>query len=102
MGRWWIVLLLVWACRSDPPAQTIEEPSQGEQEARIVRESFRRVLADFHGDVIAGRIESAYARLAPMLRERLPLDRFTAMRTHPFFSDGVDFTVRGTTEATST
>jgi hypothetical protein len=103
MARWWVVLLLVCACsRDDKPAAAMEQPSPYEQEAALVRESFRRVLADFHGDVLAGRMGSAYARLAPAVRATLSLDRFTAGRSHPLFRDGVTFRVRRTSETAGT
>jgi hypothetical protein len=103
MKRWWVAVLFVLACSDTKtkPAEA-EQESPYEAEARAIREKFRVVIADFHADVVAGRIEAAYDRLAPMYRVGVPLDRFAAAAKHPFFKEGVKFTVRKTSEGGGT
>ena len=93
------MLVLACACKQDPPPPRSDEPSEGELEARKIRETYRVVLADFHADVVAGRLDAAYARLAPMYRASVPLEKFSTVAKHPFFTNGVTFKI-GKTSAT--
>ena len=99
-----MVAVLAFACsnKSDKPQSSAEEPSQYELEARATREAFRVVLADFHADVVAGRLDAAYERLAPMYKASVPPEKFAPVAKHPFFSAGVTFTVRKTSETQGT
>src|SRR5678810_994694 len=99
MRRWMVALvILVQACstkKDDKPAAY--EESDGEREAKKIRESYRVVIADFHADIVAGRLDAAYARLAPMYQASVPLEKFAAIAKHPLFRDGVTFKTRGAT-----
>ena len=104
MARWLVVWMVVSACSrtDDKPVAATDEPSQYEREAQAIRESFRRVLAELHADVVAGRMEQAYLRLAPILRANMSLERFVAATSQPFFKEGVTFKVRSTSESEGT
>jgi hypothetical protein len=96
MTRWVVVLGLVLACanhKDDAPAPPPE--SEFERDARKIRESYRVVLAEFHADVVAGNLDGAYERLAPMYRASVSREQFAAVAKHPFFTSGVTFTMRG-------
>ena len=98
MKRWWVALLFVFACSDPKPSKSAAEQEQEspyEAEARAIREKFRVVIADFHADVVAGRMDAAYERLAPMYRASVPLEKFASAPKHPFFKDGVKFKTRG-------
>ncbi|HTL38451.1 MAG TPA: hypothetical protein VL326_35215 [Kofleriaceae bacterium] len=100
MARWWVVIVVVLAqaCSNkteNKPA--VYEESEGEREAKKIRESYRVVIADFHADIVAGRLDAAYARLAPMYQASVPLEKFAAIAKHPLFRDGVTFKTRGAT-----
>jgi hypothetical protein len=105
MWRLWVVLLFVLACacKDDKRAPAPEVESEGERAAKQIRESFRIVLADFHADVVAGRLDAAYARLAPMYRVRVSLEQFSMGIDHWFFRDGTTtFIVRSTSATAGT
>jgi hypothetical protein len=104
MTRWWLVAVCVLACSKsdDKRSAPADEPSQGELEARAIRESFRVVLADFHADVTGGRLDAAYTRLAPMYRAGVTAEQFATVAKHPLFQPGVTFTVRGTSATAGT
>ena len=90
-----VLLLVLVCCRGDDKrAPAVEAESPGETEAKAIRETFRGVLADFHTDVVAGRLDAAYARLAPMYRAGLTRERFASIAAHPMFTAGVTFTTR--------
>jgi hypothetical protein len=86
----------------DKRGSASETESEGERQAKAIRETFRLVLADFHADVVAGRLDSAYARLAPMYRAGVTLARFSSVAKHPFFTDGVTFAIRETSATAGT
>src|SRR4051794_2429324 len=104
MTRWCLVAVCVLACSKsdDKHAAQTDEPSQYELEARAIRESFRAVLADFHADVAASRLEAAAARLAPMSGGRGAPEGFAAIAKHPLFEPGVTFPVRRTSATAGT
>jgi len=98
MARWWVVLLVATVLAHGCSNKTENKPaayeeSEGEREAQKIRETYRVVIADFHADVVAGRLDAAYARLAPMYRASVPLEKFSSFK-HPLFTDGVTFKTR--------
>jgi hypothetical protein len=103
MRRWWVAAWLIAACSnkaSEGVGPIEESPYQREAEASL--EAFRKLLAEFHADVVAGRIDAAYDRLAPMYRASVPIEKLAAAATHPFFRDGVTFDVRKSSTSAGT
>jgi hypothetical protein len=96
MRRWWVAAVLAFACsnKASEGVPPMEDESKYRREAEASLEAFRVLVADFHADFVAGRFEAAYDRLAPMYRASMPLEMFVAGATHPFFRDGMKFTVR--------
>jgi hypothetical protein len=103
MRRWWVVAAFLLACSnkaSEGVGPMEESPYQREAEASL--EAFRTLLAEFHADVAAGRIDAAYERLAPMYRASVSVEKFAAGATHPFFREGVTFAVRRSSTSAGT
>ena len=94
MSRWvlGLVLLLACSCKDEKRAPQAEVESEGERSAKAIRESFRVVIAEFHADVVAGKLDAAYERLAPMYRASVSPERFATVTGHPLFAPEVTFT----------
>src|SRR5690349_10739622 len=87
--RWLLAVVLACSHAEDKPVA--EEPSAGELEARKTRAQFTDVITAFHDDVVAGRLDAAFARLAPMTRARAT----SAIAKQPALAPGVTYTIKG-------
>jgi hypothetical protein len=97
-ANWLLVVGLLAACgQSSEPAPEPEQPSAGELEARQTREQFRVVIASFHDDLAGGRLDAAYAELAPMVQVSVSRDALVTIAKHPAFAPGVAYHVDGGT-----
>jgi hypothetical protein len=90
-----IAALLACGKPSEPPAN--DDINEGEVYARKARAELTAVITGFHDDLVAGRLDAAHARLAPMTHARISIEALAGVAKQPALAAGVTYKMDGST-----
>ncbi len=97
MARWWwVALAVVLACgpSKDPKDDLIDQtPHDYQREVNAELARLGQLVTDFRDDLVAGRLDAAYARLAPMTQATVKRDDLPALAKHPALAAGVTYQI---------